>query len=190
MDEIQPNGESSFNELFTLRLFNGISNKVRLQSTTPENQEKFFSFFRQAVTKTPRFIHSFVETYIENGFFNNKHLGRLLEILQSIPDFNYKLTLLHALAKRRVNIQKITNIDLAKEIEVKDKNLIMLIFIIESIVEQNPSDKQKYAEHLAKMKARFFELYKVEDDSFSKLMTSIPNDLIETLNRGLRREIE
>lgn len=79
---------------------------------------------------------------------------------------------------------------MAKEIEVKEKNLIMLIFIIESIVEQNPSDKQKYAEHLGKMKARFFELYKVEDDSFSKLMTSIPNDLIETLIRGLRREIE
>jgi hypothetical protein len=124
-----------------LRLFNGISNKVRLQSTTPENQEKFFAFFRQAITKTPRFIHSFVETYVENGFFNNKHLARLLEILQSIPDFNYKLTLLHVLAKRRVNIQKITNIDLEKEIEVKDKNLIMLIFIIESIIEQNPTDK-------------------------------------------------
>lgn len=35
LEEIQPNGESSFNELFTLRLFNGISDKVRLSSATP-----------------------------------------------------------------------------------------------------------------------------------------------------------
>jgi hypothetical protein len=35
LDEIQPNGESSFNELFTLRLFNGISDKIRLSTTTP-----------------------------------------------------------------------------------------------------------------------------------------------------------
>ena len=37
MDEIQPNGESSFNELFTLRLFNGVSDKIKLAYTTPEN---------------------------------------------------------------------------------------------------------------------------------------------------------
>ena len=35
LEEIQPNGESSFNELFTLRLFNGISDKVKLISATP-----------------------------------------------------------------------------------------------------------------------------------------------------------
>lgn len=33
-DEITPNGESSFNELFTLRLFGGICNKLRLNSTS------------------------------------------------------------------------------------------------------------------------------------------------------------
>lgn len=77
LDEIQPNGESSFNDLFTLRLFNGISDKIRLSYTNQENQDKFFAFLRQTVTKTPRFINSFVESYIQKGFFNFKHLLRL-----------------------------------------------------------------------------------------------------------------
>lgn len=64
LDEIQPNGESSFNDLFTLRLFNGISDKIRLSFTNQENQDKFFAFLRQTLTKTPRFIHSFVENYV------------------------------------------------------------------------------------------------------------------------------
>ncbi len=38
LDEIQPNGESSFNELFTLRLINGISDKVKLKAASNENQ--------------------------------------------------------------------------------------------------------------------------------------------------------
>lgn len=77
LEEIQPNGESSFNELFTLRLFNGISDKVKLGSTSQQNQDKFFAFLRVTLTKSPRFIHSFVESFVEKGFFNFKQLLKL-----------------------------------------------------------------------------------------------------------------
>jgi hypothetical protein len=174
-----------------LRLFNGVSSKIRLQSATPENQEKFFAFFKQALMKTPRFIHSFVETYIEGNFFNYKHLIRVLGILESIPDFKYKLTMLHALAKRRINVEKIANFDMVRELEVKDKHLVMMIFITESIVEQKDTVVDKsFVEFLVKLKERFFSLYKVEDDSFAKLIFSLTPDLIATLSRSMRKEFE
>ena len=75
-----------------------------------------------------------METYVEKSFFNYKHLLRVQEILESIPDFNFKLTLLHAMSKKKLDIQKITNIDMAKDIEIKEKNLIMMIFIVENIL--------------------------------------------------------
>ena len=38
------------------------------------------------------------------------------------------------MSKKKMDIQKITNIDMAKDIEIKEKNLIMMIFIVENIL--------------------------------------------------------
>jgi hypothetical protein len=99
--------------------------------------------------------------------------------------------MLHALAKKRINVEKIANFETDKDTEVKDRNLIMMIFITYSIVEQkNTVVDKSYAEFLVKLKERFFSLYKVEDDSFAKLIFSLSPELIESLNRSMRREIE
>lgn len=99
--------------------------------------------------------------------------------------------MLHALAKKRINVEKIANFETGKEIEVKDRNLVMMIFITYSIVEQkNTVVDKSFAEFLIKLKEKFFSLYKVEDDSFAKLLFSLSPELVESLNRSMRREIE
>ena len=59
-DKISVNGVSSFNEIYTLRLFNNISNKLGLYYTNEVNQEKFFIFLENTITKTPKY-NTFVE---------------------------------------------------------------------------------------------------------------------------------
>lgn len=88
---------------------------------------------RATITKTPRFIHTFVESFIEKGFFNYKQLLRVQELLESIPDFHLKLSLIYHLSKRNINVEKLLSVDRLKEIELKDKNLIMMTSILESL---------------------------------------------------------
>jgi hypothetical protein len=49
---------------------------------------------------------------------------------------------------------------------------------------------KSFAEFLVKLKERFFSLYKVEDDSFAKLIFSLSPELIESLSKSMRKEIE
>jgi hypothetical protein len=99
--------------------------------------------------------------------------------------------MLHALAMKRINVEKIANFEMGKEIEVKDRNLVMIIFITYSIVEQkNTVVDKSFAEFLIKLKERFFSMYKVEDDSFAKLLFSLSPEFVKSLNKSMRREIE
>jgi hypothetical protein len=52
-------------------------------------------------------------------------------------DYNFRLTLLSELSDRRINIEKLMHIDTSKTLEVKDKYLILMTSIIESLAERS-----------------------------------------------------
>lgn len=86
-----------------------------------------------------------MENYIEKGFFNYKQLLRVQEILEAIPDFHLKLSLLYQLTKRNINIEKLLSLDRLKDIELKDKNLVMMAVVLEGLAEREGANKEKFA---------------------------------------------
>lgn len=65
-----------------------------------------------------------------------------------------------------------------------------MAFIVDKLAEKEGPNKEMYKEVLGKPKERFFELYKVEDDSFSKLIFSLIPEHIESLNQTFRRQFD
>lgn len=95
--------------------------------------------------------------------------------MEAIPDFHLKLSLLYQLSKRNINVEKLLSLDRLNEIELKDKNLIMMTAVLEGLSEREGPNKAHYTEVLAKLKARFFELYKIEDETFTRLVFNMDN---------------
>ncbi len=47
--------------------------------------------------------------------------------------------------------------------------------VLEGLSEREGPNKAHYTEVLAKLKARFFELYKIEDETFTRLVFNMDN---------------
>lgn len=110
--------------------------------------------------------------------------------MESVSDVNLRLSLLYVLAKRGINLEKLLDIEKMKESELRDKNLVMMAAIVESIAEREGAKKEECKELLNKTKERFLQNYKVEDEGISKLVNSLDSELVETLYKVFRKEIE
>ncbi len=97
---------------------------------------------------------------------------------------------MYQLTKRNINIEKLLSLDRLKDIELKDKNLIMMTAVVEGLAEKEGANKEKFAEILIKLKGRFFELYKIEDDTFSRVILNLDNEILVSFYKLFRKDIE
>lgn len=61
--------------------------------------------------------------------------------MESIPDFHLKLSLIYQLSNRRINVEKLLSLDRLKEIELKDKSLVMMSSIVNQMAERDGPNK-------------------------------------------------